>query len=111
MNAVKVEGKNVTFSIGIGSLTIKNGKGKQITLTDGNGSTTSQKYNESKSNISSGYVAPVEDTWFTATNNSISELDDIMQPASIDYSVEQLNTTDKLNQQAITVIAANKTIK
>ncbi|MBR1397799.1 MAG: calcium-binding protein, partial [Selenomonadaceae bacterium] len=73
INAVTVKGKNVTFNVGDGSLTVKNNKSKKIKLVDSNGNTISEeKY--TKSTKAANFVeSPVAgsdyDYWFAEDDN------------------------------------------
>ena len=87
-------GNDVVFTIGSGTLTIQNGKGKKITITDSNNKTTTQTY--------SGAVSGRSALWFADDNNFITSapaLDSILQVNSIEYSTEYTPSTMDFSTQ------------
>ena len=73
-------GNNVIFTVGNGSLTVKNGKGKQITVTDSTNKTTTQTYSGAVSGSSA--ILFVDDNLIS----SIPALDAILNTEQVDYS-------------------------
>lgn len=87
-------GNNVVFTIGSGTLTIQNGKGKKITITDANNKTTTQTYSSAVSGSSALWFA--DDDNFTT---SAPELDSILHVNSCEYATEKaLSSTEPLTQ-------------
>ena len=106
-----VNKKNVVFNTNSGSLTVKNAKGKDITLTDANGTKSTQKYN-----ASSYEATEVTEAWFAkddnfATDDSITDM--AVQLKVESYSVdkvESLNLTN-LDTNDLTKISHAKDIE
>ncbi|MBR1729738.1 MAG: hypothetical protein IJ728_09470 [Selenomonadaceae bacterium] len=87
--------KDVIFDLGDGTITVKNGKGKKITI---NNSTQTYKTNSTDSRVAA-YAEfdqnVVNETWFTADDNIAgNDLDSILQTNSIDYSTETQTDTN-----------------
>ncbi|MBR6013105.1 MAG: hypothetical protein IK062_04895 [Selenomonadaceae bacterium] len=59
----KISGRNIIFTIGNGTLTVKNGKGKKITIEDSEGNITTKKYSASLNSSA---------MWFAEENNFVS---------------------------------------
>lgn len=82
-----VYGKDVIFSVGTGSITVKNGKGKKITVVDSNGNTKTYSKNSS---------ANTAELWFTADDTnfatSFAQIDSITKNGLSDYSLGNVNT-------------------
>ena len=78
-------GKNVIFTIGTGTLTVQNGKGKKITTIDANNKSTTKTY--------SGAVSSSSALWFTEDDTSFisggANLDAISEQK---YSVTNVET-------------------
>ena len=60
-------GNNVVFTVGSGTLTVKNGKGKKITIVDASGKTTTQTYSGAVSGSSKNAVP-----WFAEDDNFVA---------------------------------------
>ena len=84
ISKTKISGKDVVFTIGNGTLTVKNGKGKKITIVDANGKTTTKKY--SSSSKTAALLA--EDNFATADN-----LSSIVQN-NLSSSADKIETQD-----------------
>ncbi len=78
-------GSNVIFTIGSGTLTVKNGKNKNITITDASNNTTTQKY----SNMASSADLFEDDNFISGT----ARLEDISEITADKYSVTEIQTT------------------
>ena len=75
-------GNNVIFSVGNGSITVQDGKGKKITIVDASGKSSTKTYFGAAINGRSAL-------WFTNDDNFIanaSTLDDLIQAIPTDYS-------------------------
>ena len=79
-------GSNVIFTVGSGTLTVQNGKGKKITITDANNKTTTQTYfGDRNSNA----------LWFTEDDTSfISSSANLDAVTEKNYSVVNFSATD-----------------
>ena len=76
INSSSIKGSDVVLKVGTGSITIKNGKNKSITVVDTAGKSTSKVYGTSSRNF-------VEETWFTENDRVITdEVNDIMNSES-----------------------------
>ena len=64
-------GKNITFTIGSGSLTVQDGKDKKITITDSNNKTTTQTYS---GNVNARTLDLFDDNNFVSTDNQLSDI-------------------------------------
>ena len=103
-------GSNVVFTVGSGTLTVKNGKGKSISITDASGRNSTRTYTSGVSYSASGSNG----YWFADDTNFISgenKLDDI---SAENYSVTNLNATDfeniyAQNSSSVTAITASTT--
>lgn len=85
-----VNGKNVIFTIGNGTLTVEKGKGKNITFIDSKGKTSVKTYTKNSSaNIAELWFAD-EDTNFSASSTHI---DSITKNSLTDYSLGNVNTS------------------
>ena len=71
-----VKGSNVVFTVGSGTLTVKNGKGKKITIVDENGEETTKTY------------SAAESTTLTVTNSTES-------PLTIGSKIKVVNATKR----------------
>ena len=76
-------GSNVVFTVGTGTLTVQNGKGKKITITDAAGKTSTKTY-------SNGAVYGTSALMVDENFIGDSTLDEISAPK---YSVEQIRAT------------------
>ena len=83
----KISGKNVIFTTTDGTLTVKNGKGKKITIIDDEGDKTTKKYSASSSALFA------EDNFVTADNIS-----DIVENKIAVAEFENYNS-EKLTQE------------
>lgn len=91
----EVSKKDVIFTTSTGKFTVKNGKGKKITLVDENGDKLTKKYStSSSSDISHLWLAEVND--ISSSDNLNSILTDNI--TSADYKIETSNF-DTLNQK------------
>ena len=77
-------GKNVIFKIGTGSITVKDGNGKQITIIDSSNKSTTQLY----SNLVSSADLLDDDNFISST----ARIEDISEITADSYSVEKVNT-------------------
>ena len=116
----------VVFSNGDYQLVVKNGKGKKFTFADESGNKVGDEVTITKSS-SSGYVAPVTDTWFTADDTltataETTALDSILETSSaastekavgkVETAVDLTSITTNTNSTDVTgttVAAAKKT--
>ena len=85
------------------SRSIKDGTSKTITFVDEDDNELTYKARNKSTN---GYAAPVTDTWFTAIDNSVAELDEITAASDTNYSVGKLDTSNPL-KQSLTTLAYN----
>lgn len=83
INKTKISGQDVIFTIGSGTLTVKDGKGKKITIIDETGNETTKIYSNSKS---SSLFA--ENNFATADDLSAIVKDDL---SATDYKIEPTN--------------------
>ncbi|MBR1857890.1 MAG: hypothetical protein IJ797_00140, partial [Selenomonadaceae bacterium] len=114
----KIKGKDVTFNVGEGTLTVRNSKSKNITLVDSNGSTISEdKYTKAtkaanfveEPNVGSGYWFAADDNFgtdnlaniVTQTTCSNSAID--MTDLAADYT-----SLNKINNKTFIAQANNK---
>ncbi len=82
---------NVVFTVGRGTLTVRNGRGKKITITDASGKTSTKTYKN-------GAVYGSSATWFTADDtNFISGETNLDAVTAEKYSVTQLTAPDAEN--------------
>ena len=65
-----VEGDDITFNFGEGTLTLLEAKGKKITMIDSNGEATTQKITED-----SYLISQVEEPWFAKEDNYNSDME------------------------------------
>jgi len=87
-----ISGNNVVFTIDSGSITVQNGKGKRITITDANNKTTTKTYSKTMSSYD-----------LIADNNySTNQLDSIMQS----QSAADFNYTPATKQDSLSSILA-----
>ncbi len=88
-----VSNKDVIFKTSQGDLTVKNGKGKKITVVDSNGNSTTQAYTSSSSSYANVYD---EDIWFMDDNfvSDENRIDSISEVTADNYSVGKIDTLD-----------------
>ena len=100
ISKTRISGRNVVFTIGKGTLTVKNGRGKKITVVDSNGAETTQVYKNS--NISSLIS---ENNFVTADN-----LSEITKNNLTPTSLEKISSTnfENLTQENSLVTFAEK---
>ena len=79
-------GNNVIFTIGNGTLTVKNGKNKSITITDANNNTTTQKY----SNLASSADLFEDDNFISSS----ARIEDISEITADNYSVTEIQSAN-----------------
>ena len=84
------KGSDVIFTVGNGSITVKDGKGKQISIIDSKGVTTSEIYSDSTSNAR--ILNLLEDNNFLTDEFN---LDSITEPK---FDVTQIQTVDNLKE-------------
>ena len=89
-----VSDKNVIFTVGSGTITVKNGKGKKITTVDASGKSTTKKYTKTvtiSSNVSS--------MWFDNENNLVSSdnFSQITENNLTPTALEKISTTNYEN--------------
>ena len=90
-----IKGSDVMLKIGSGSLTLKNAKGKAITITDANNKTTTKVYSNTTSKFNDSEWWFLEDTEdYSATSDLTSILNDEQQISLIE---QHINTTSLLN--------------
>ena len=89
-----VSGKNVIFTVGSGTITVKNGKGKKITTIDASGKSTTKKYTKTTS-----ISANVSSMWFDDENNFVSadNLDTITKNDLTPTALEKISTINYEN--------------
>jgi Ca2+-binding RTX toxin-like protein len=80
-------GKNLVFSIGDSTLTVKNAKGKQITVTDSNGNTTTQIYSGTQT-----YARTLDLLYDCNFMTDELQIDDISEVTADDYSIGQIQS-------------------
>ena len=94
-------GNAVTFTVGSGTITVQNGKGKKITIIDANNKTTTQTYTQDVS-----YKAASNARWFMADDNNFItdeiQISDIAKMQESNYSAIQANVVENKNELAIT---------
>ena len=79
INSSSLKGSDVVLKIGSGSITIKNGKNKSITVIDSKGKSSSKVYASSSNNY--------EEHWFTEDNNFLeNEIEFILQNKTMNNS-------------------------
>lgn len=85
-------GNDVVFMIGKGSITVKNGKGKKISVIDSNGKTTTKNYSKTTSQN-------VSELWFAEENNFVTadNLSDITKNDFTPTSLEKISATNYEN--------------
>ena len=90
ISSSSIKGSDVVLKIGSGSITVKNGKNKSITVIDSKGKSSSKVYGSSSSNY--------EEHWFTEDNNFLeNEIEFILQNKTMDSgdsAVGQISTFD-----------------
>ena len=94
ITSTSYSGSDVVFSVGSGSITVKNGNGQKITIVDAAGKTSTKTY----SSVVSGRSA----LWFADDDNFITSapaLDSILQVKSIGDSTEYAPTTMDFSTQ------------
>ena len=84
ISSCSFSGKNVIFNIGSGSITVKNGKGKKITIIDANNKTTTKTY----TNLASSADLLDDDNFISSS----ARIDDISGVTSDNYSVSEIKT-------------------
>ena len=91
-----ISGSNVVLTVGTGSITINNGQGKDINITDSSGETKTYNFTTTVSNpTASSYM----ERWFSEDYNFIgnnSQLDTMVKADDSSYSVGNVETTDTL---------------
>ena len=89
-----VSGKNVIFTVGSGTITVKNGKGKKITTIDASGKSTTKKYTKTTS-----ISANVSSMWFDDENNFVSadNLSEITKNDLTPTALEKISATNYEN--------------
>ena len=94
ITATSYKSSNVVFTVGSGTLTVKNGKGKSITITDAAGKTSTQTYTSGVSYGSNG-VSGSNGLWFTEDDTNFisgeTSLDAISAEKYAVTNFEQLN--------------------
>lgn len=83
----KVSGKNVVFTIGSGSITVKNGKDKNITVIDSSGSTKTYRNNTSRN---------ISELWFAGEENNFAQIDSRVEEK---FAVADIQTENKITAQ------------
>lgn len=96
ISSTAFDGKDLVFTIGNGSLTVKNGKGKEITITDSSGNTTKQIYKETGTNAKMFDL--IQDNNFVTDEFA---LDDISEK-KFEVTQIQPKETEELKQPEIT---------
>ena len=124
--SVTVKGKNVTFNLDGGSLTVKNAKNKKITFVDEDGEVISNdKYKKSATfdtddDDERDFVESIDEPWFAQDNNFIkndtSDIDTILNSDATNYNAGKIDTANVLtdlaqNKQSISNIVYNKNNK
>ena len=101
MKGVSYKGSDVVFAIGSGSLTVKNGNGKAITIIDARNKTTTETYSSGRR--SNGLWFTEDDTNFISGS---ANLDDITAEK---YSITDVETENIFaqNTSSVTAIAAS----
>ena len=102
-----INNNDVILTVGSGSLTIKNSKGKDLNITDQNGNTRTYAFTSTVTNPTSNF----EERWFLDNENfgiQDNELDSIMynnaNTISIDYKFNDVDNEEnilKLNNKNI----------
>ena len=101
-------GQNVVFTVGSGSLTVRNGKSKKITITDASGRTSTKTYTTGVSYGSNGNAAV---TWFTEDDtNFISASANLDEISAEKFSVTNVESTNYENpmQPDLIIIPGDK---
>ncbi len=96
-------GSDVVFTVGSGSVTVKDGKGKKITIVDASGKSTTQTYSGAVTGTSKLFV---DDNFISDDNN----LDAISKISADNYSVGKISATnfETLAQDEIYIASAKK---
>ena len=87
---------DVIFTVGIGTLTVKNAKGMDITITDATGNTITQNYSGAVSGSSAMWFAD-DDTNFIGSGDG---LDAISEVTPKDYSVAEISALENFGTAA-----------
>ncbi|MBR6014407.1 MAG: hypothetical protein IK062_11625 [Selenomonadaceae bacterium] len=89
ISKTKVSGKDVIFTVGSGSITVKNGKDQKISVVDSKGKTTTKTYNKN-------VTANVSDLWFAEENNFVTSdnISEITKNYSTPTALEKISTTN-----------------
>ena len=81
----KVRGRDVIFETDDGSITVKNGKGKRITIVDEDGDKSSRTYKNNRHSY-----------WFAVEDNEFAELDNIVDTKAVG-EIEFATTQDTIS--------------
>lgn len=103
-------GQNVVFTVGNGSITVRNGKSKKITITDASGRTSTKTYTTGVSYGSNGNAAV---PWFTEDDtNFISASANLDEISAEKFSVTNVETPANYENLAqenpIVLVSSNK---
>ena len=97
ISKASVSGNNVILTVGSGSITVNNAKGKDINITDSTGETATYNFTRIVTNpTTSNY----EERWFVEDDNFAidSQLDSIVKTSGNDYSVGNISSNDSVKQ-------------
>ena len=96
ISRASVSGNNVVLTVGSGSITINNAKGKDINITDSSGETKTYNFTTTVNNpTTSNY----EERWFAEDDNFgiDSQLDSIVKTSDNNYSIGNISSTEITN--------------
>lgn len=86
-------GNNVVFTIGSGTITVKDGKDKEITIVDASGNTTTETYSK--------FVSTPPKLWFDDDNNFVTndaKISDVEEISETNYSVGNVENNSVLTE-------------
>ena len=101
ISKISYSGNNLVFTIGTGTLTVKNGKGEKITIIDANGKETTKKYFATSSSVA---ALLAEDNF--ATTDDLSSI--IQKDSAISADKIEIQNFDTLTQKNNLITYASK---
>ena len=106
VTGVSISSSNVIFKTASGNITVKSGKGKNITLIDYRGNETTQKYNISTSSASAKVV---EDILFVDDNfaSDDARIDSVTEITADNYSAGNIENTNYNSLNYLTIVASS----
>ena len=104
ISGTSYSGSDVIFSVGTGSITVKNGNGKKITIVDAAGKTSTRTYSSGNGNAAVPWFTE-DDTNFVGSGAQLGEI------TSKNYSVsdfETMDTTATIAQANLLTVASGE---